>query len=228
MIAFGFDFDHTLGIDNGLERRAFAAYAAELGVPLSLDEERTRACIDGALARMRTGETDIEEMVQHVFRACSETNGASGARWREICFALVPALVQSLPGAVELLEELRDRTIPFAILTNGWTPLQQAKIVQALGAHTAPDVLVSDQLGAQKPARATFDALVGALRAPREDVWYVGDNPEGDVGGALAAGLRAVWFDWEGLRYPQNVPPPTLRIGALRELRTLVENTSAP
>lgn len=228
MIAFGFDFDHTLGVDNGLERIAFVDYARELGVPLSLDEGRTRACIDGALARMRSGETGIEEMVQHVFRACTETNGASGARWREICFALVPRLVRPLPGAVALLDALRDRAVPFAILTNGWTPLQQAKIVEALGAGTAPDVLVSDQLGAQKPARATFDALVGTLRMPRETVWYVGDNPEGDVGGALAAGLRAVWFDWEGQRYPQNVPPPTLRIGALRELETLVENTSAP
>lgn len=228
MIAFGFDFDHTLGVDNGLERRAFADYARELGVPLSPEDAESRACIDGALARMRTGEIAIDEMVQHVFRVCSGANGASGERWRAICFALVPALVRPLPGAIELLDRLRERAIPFAILTNGWTPLQQAKIEQALGARTAPDVLVSDQLGAQKPARATFDALVAVLRVPREDVWYVGDNPEGDVGGALAAGLRAVWFDWEGLRYPQNVPPPTLRIGALRELRTLVENTSAP
>ena len=67
-----------------------------------------------------------------------------------------------------------------------------------------------------------------ALGVPREQVWYVGDNPLGDVAGALAAGLRAVWFDWEGLTYPQDVPPPTLRIGSLRELEAVAENTIAP
>jgi hypothetical protein len=40
--------------------------------------------------------------------------------------------------------------------------------------------------------------------------------------------MCAVWFDWEGLVYPDDVPPPTLRIGALRELEELVENAVDP
>jgi len=63
---------------------------------------------------------------------------------------------------------------------------------------------------------------------PRSVLGYIGDNARGDGGGALAAGLRAVWFDWEGLSYPQDVPPPTRRISTLRELEALVENTIAP
>ena len=118
--------------------------------------------------------------------------------------------------------------MPVAVLTNGWSPLQQRKIAQALGADAPPVVLVSDELGAIKPAPAAFAALVDGLGVPRERVWYVGDNPAGDIGGALAAGLRAVWFDWERLPYPAAVPPPTLRIGALRELARLVENANAP
>jgi putative hydrolase of the HAD superfamily len=89
-------------------------------------------------------------------------------------------------------------------------------------------VLVSDALGAIKPAAAAFDALVATLGVSRDRAWYVGDNPVGDVAGALAAGLRAVWFDWEGLSYPQDLPAPTVRISALRELETLGENTFAP
>jgi FMN phosphatase YigB (HAD superfamily) len=129
-----------------------------------------------------------------------------------------------------VLDACRARGVPIAVLTNGWTPLQQKKIARALGADIVDSmpILVSDALNAYKPDPAAFAALADTLHTPREHVWYVGDNPRGDVGGALAAGLRAVWFDWENLSYPQDVPPPTLRIASLRELETLAENTIAP
>jgi FMN phosphatase YigB (HAD superfamily) len=137
--------------------------------------------------------------------------------------------VRPVDGARELLAALRARAIPAAILTNGWTPLQQKKIARALGEDgRALPVLVSDAIHAVKPARAAFDALVDTLGVPHDRAWYVGDNARGDVGGALAAGLRAVWFDAEGQRYPQDLRPPTLRIGSLRELETLTENGIAP
>ena len=137
--------------------------------------------------------------------------------------------MRPLDGAHELLAALRARAIPTAILTNGWTPLQQKKIARALGdAALGMTILVSDAIHAVKPAREAFDALVAALGVPRERVWYVGDNARGDAGGALAAGLRAVWFNWENQTYPQDLPMPTLTIAALRELTKLAENTIAP
>lgn len=222
----GFDFDHTLGVDNGLEKKAFYRYAAELGHPLSAGDAETSHRIDDALARARKGAISVDDAVREFFAGIAP--GASGARWRELCFELVPELVRPLEGARELLRDLSARGIPTAILTNGWTPLQQRKIARALGEDAPATILVSDELGALKPDPAAFAALVAVLGLPSERVWYVGDNPAGDVGGALAAGLRAAWFDWEGLPYPQDVPAPTLRIGRLRELERLVENANAP
>ena len=71
-------------------------------------------------------------------------------------------------------------------------------------------------------------ALVDALGGAREATWYVGDNARTDVGGALAAGLRAIWFDWEGQTYPPDLPPPSGIVHALRELEALTENASVP
>lgn len=227
-IGIGFDFDHTLGVDGGLELRALYAYAQELGRPLDERDGELRDAVAALLADFRAGLLTLESMVL-VFAEQLGASGADPQRWRERCYALVDELVRPIEGARETLARLRSRGVPVAILTNGWTPLQQKKIARALGdAAHGLTVLVSDELGAVKPARAAFDALVAALGVPREHVWYVGDNPVGDVGGALAAGLRAVWFDWEGLSYPQDVPPPTLRIASLRELEALAENTYAP
>lgn len=227
-IALGFDFDHTLGVDHGLELRALYAYAAELDCPLDEHDPELRAAIAKVLEDFRIGLLSLDALVL-VFAEQLGATGADPNRWREICYGLVDELVAPVDGAPEMLAALRARGVALAVLTNGWTPLQQKKIDRALGAAAnGIPVLVSDAIGAIKPSRAAFDALVAKLGAPREAVWYVGDNPRGDVGGALAAGLRAVWFDWEGLSYPQDLPPPSLRIGALRELEALVENTYAP
>jgi FMN phosphatase YigB (HAD superfamily) len=227
MTAIGFDFDHTLGVDNGLERKALCAFAAELGRPLDPADAVGRERIDDLLGRFRTGEMTMDAMIEQFATGLGARN-ADPARWREHCYALVDELVRPVDAARETLAALRDRGIATAILTNGWTPLQQRKIARALDGAAPALILVSDALGAVKPERAAFDALVDALRVPRERLWYVGDNARGDVAGALAAGLRGVWFDWEGQSYPQDLPPPTIRITALRELETLVENTLDP
>jgi FMN phosphatase YigB (HAD superfamily) len=229
-VAIGFDFDHTLGVDNGLERKALSAYANELGHPLDPHDAAPGKHLEDILAGFRAGTTSMDEMIARFARAVGADPAAvTTARWQQHCYDLVDELVRPLDGAHELLVTLRTHAIPTAILTNGWTPLQQKKIARALGDAALPmPILVSDAIHAIKPAREAFDALVAAFGVPRERVWYVGDNARGDAGGALAAGLRAVWFNWENQTYPQDLPMPTLIITALRELTKLAENTLAP
>ena len=229
-IAFGFDFDHTLGVDNGLERKALDAYANELGRPLDPHDAAARKRLEAILAGFRTGSTSMDEMIAQFASAIGANAAAANAvRWQQHCYDLVDELVRPIDGAHDVLAVVRSRAIPAAILTNGWTPLQQKKIARALGDDArGVTVLVSDAIHAIKPQRAAFDALVATLAVPREHIWYVGDNARGDAGGALAAGLRAVWFNWEDQSYPQDLPSPTITIGALRELTKLAENAIAP
>lgn len=226
MTAIGFDFDHTLGVDNGLEREAFYRYAEELGHPLDRDDPLVHERIEKLLSCFRSGTISLREATSLFGEWLGRE--ADVVRYREICYGLVDELVRPVEGARETIAALREQGVRMAVLTNGWTPLQQMKIARALGEDAIEPILVSDALHALKPARAAFDALVEALGVDGSDVWYVGDNPVTDIGGAVAAGLRAVWFDWEGLTYPEDLPPPTLRINALREVETLVENTTAP
>jgi len=205
-IAIGFDFDHTLGVDNGLELEALHAYARELGRPQDRHDNLSRKRLDDVLADFRAGNTSMETMIARFAHAIeADPAAATAARWKQHCYDLVDELVHPIDGAQDVLAALRAHAVPTAILTNGWTPLQQKKIARALGDDAlGMTILVSDAIGAVKPARAAFDALVAALAVPRERVWYVGDNAFGDVGGALAAGMRAVWFDGENQRYPQD------------------------
>ncbi len=229
-IAIGFDFDHTLGVDNGLERTALYAYARELGRPQDPQDTVVRKRFEEMLADFRAGITTMDGMiVQFAAAIGADPAAATAARWQQHCYDLVDELVRPVEGARDMLAVVRSRAIPAAILTNGWTPLQQKKIARALGDDASGmTILVSDAIHAIKPQRAAFDALVAELAVPREHIWYVGDNARGDAGGALDAGLRAVWFNWENQSYPQDLPAPTITIGALRELTKLAENAIAP
>ena len=119
-----------------------------------------------------------------------------------------------------MLDELDSLGVRYALLTNGWSPLQETK-ARLIG-FDGP-VLVSERIGARKPSRAAFELLAKQLELAPDAVWYVGDDPLIDCGGARAAGLGAVWFDWEARGYPPEVEPPNFVIHALDELPKLVQ-----
>lgn len=226
MIAVGFDFDHTLGVDHSLEREAYVRFAAELGVVLSLEEEAHQRLVDDLLVQFRAAHLTLDAATEVFVAALREVDGSRpisspGARYREICYGLVNEMVRPLEGAAEVIATLADAGIPTAILTNGWSPLQQLKIARAIGEFPGP-ILVSDQLGALKPAEHAFARLAEALDAARGDIWYVGDNPASDIAGAHAAGMRAAWFNWEGNHYPSEIGPPDIQLERLVDLLPLI------
>ncbi|MGZ3549021.1 MAG: HAD family hydrolase [Vulcanimicrobiaceae bacterium] len=222
-VGIGFDFDHTLGIDNKLERVAFLRMLelieADGGAALgTLNDEIAR--VDALLARQRAGGCTIEAAVEQFARE----RGASQTQryvdyYKGIVLEAVTDFVVALPGARTLPARLRDREIRYAILTNGWAPLQQRK-GECVG-FDGP-VLVSGEIGTQKPDPGAFAFLADVLALPPERVWYVGDNPETDVAGAIGAGMRGVWLDAEGLTYPPNGPAPSAVIHSLHEVLALV------
>lgn len=224
-LAIGFDFDHTLGLDNGLETKAMFALAAELGRPLDPLAASTTSVIDDALGRFRLMTITLDACVDEVVsRLELPASPAPGERYREICYGLVDELVVPISGARELIAALAEYEIPNAILTNGWSPLQSLKIARALD-YRGP-ILVSADLGILKPDPAVFVTLAQTLGVAREQILFVGDNPHTDILGAQGAGLRGVWFDWEHVAYPPDAPVPDHRITELAEVLDLVRGSA--
>lgn len=225
-IAIGFDLDHTLAIDNKLERTALIDLAKELGVVVGANDIARLAQIDTLLQEMRSGRLDLDHMVArfvHSIRKDHKTSGI-GERFREICLALVPHHIVALPGVNELFEGLQARGVPHAILTNGWSPLQEKK---AEAIRYRGPVLVSDNIGFAKPASEAF-ALLADTFPTDACVWYVGDNPATDVRGSIDSGLVGIWaHEHAGVPYPSHVPPPSAVIDQPLDLLELVDTANA-
>lgn len=219
----GFDLDHTLAIDNRLERVALLRL---LGVAL---EEGGRTIgtltdeiesIDDLLARQRRGDFTIDDAVRSFATQHSvEPADRYVETFRRWTIEMVGEFVIPLPGVRPTLDALADRGIAIAILSNGWNPLQVRKAEQA--GFRGP-VLVSSEIGEQKPAAHAFDRLLQALGTDPVESWYVGDDPRCDVAGAQAAGMQSVWINWERKEYPPELRPPEYTIAEFPQLLELL------
>ena len=122
------------------------------------------------------------------------------------------------PDALGTLVAVRDGGFGVAVIGN--QPARRHDELTALGVR--PDVMVmSDTLGAQKPAPEFFAAALEAMGGPAPaEVAYVGDRVDNDVRPAAAAGLRPVWLrrgPW-GALHRDEPPAAELVVSSLGEL----------
>ncbi len=227
-VGVGFDIDHTLCIDNKLERVAFLhvleQIAAQGGHALgSLAEEIEN--IDRLLAHQRAGNCTIDEAVHgFVHERGVEPSGAFAEGFRRMALAMAETFIVPDPEAKATIDELTDDGVALAVLSNGWNPLQ---VIKARRAGFKGKVLASGDLGVQKPHRNAFRALATELGLEPARCFYVGDAPDVDIVGAMQAGFQAVWIDNEGKTYPSDLPEPTHVVHSLRELLPLVNAVAA-
>ena len=119
------------------------------------------------------------------------------------------------PHAIECLDYLRPR-YKLYILSNGFTELQRNKMRSAGIEHYFDDVILSEDIGINKPQRGLFDyALTVAGRAANESL-MIGDSMETDIEGARAAGWDQMFYNYKLL---SPLPfQPTYEIHSLDEV----------
>jgi putative hydrolase of the HAD superfamily len=100
-----------------------------------------------------------------------------------------------VPGARQTLEELRLQGFKIGILSNGFREVQHNKL-RASGIDRMIDLVVlSDDIGVNKPDRRLFDYAVEQAHTTPTRCLMIGDNPDTDIAGAIHAGWRALHFN---------------------------------
>lgn len=98
------------------------------------------------------------------------------------------------PGAMELLSRLQGKYL-IGALTNGFTDVQYRKL-QSTGLNRyIQRMVISDEIGMQKPDARLFRYAEHAVGARPSEILMIGDNPASDIQGALDAGWHAAYFD---------------------------------
>jgi putative hydrolase of the HAD superfamily len=203
-----FDWGGTLVAGGYDEKLAAAGRRAGLAAIGSLERlptgdalnRRFRDVYLPQLLEPREDELDYLEVVRALFldEGCVLDDAAA---WRFVVaehetWRPVHRLV---PGALDLLGELRERGLSIGLVSNAFDPgVLLRGDLDRLGISALIDVAVfSSETGKRKPHPAGFLRALDALGVEAADALFVGDRAVEDVEGAAALGLHtahAAWF----------------------------------
>ncbi len=108
-----------------------------------------------------------------------------------------------LDGAREILNALATDGRRMGIISNGFTEVQHNKLRSSGIAEYFEHIILSDDVGVNKPSPEFFNAAAAAAGVSPEMCVAIGDNTETDINGALGAGWgAAVYLN----RYGGNIP----------------------
>jgi putative hydrolase of the HAD superfamily len=112
----------------------------------------------------------------------------------------------------EVLLNLKQAGYRLAVITNGDGAAQRGKLKATNLEHWFENILVSGDVKVRKPDTAIFRLSEKALGLKPEELAYVGDRPEADVAGALAAGWLPIWLDRKGMPDAQSTLGPKVLV----------------
>ncbi len=126
-----------------------------------------------------------------------------------------------IDGAAEIVERLAGRT-KLALLTNGLSRVQRARLSRTAFASWFDPVVISEEVGCRKPEPAIFEGLfAGFPGIAFERSLMVGDSLSSDIRGGNGVGMDTCWFNPERKRGDPAVPA-TWEISHLSELEDIV------
>ncbi len=239
--AIFFDLDDTLLASDPVApiawEQSYAAFMARRRPPFSVDAlEKARLRADAEFwrdpERNEWGRAHIDEARRRVLRnALTSLNfhDESAAEALADHFArLLKELIYPLPGALAALEKLRDGGCRMALVTNGDSRIQRAKITRFGLDEYFEATFIDTEIGFRKPDPRMFIHAMRAMGLRPDEVWMVGDKLSRDVLGAKRAGLFAVWNDYRQAGLPGDAPAaPDLIIHSVAELPDILSRRAA-
>ena len=129
------------------------------------------------------------------------------------------------PDAIDTLTFLKQNGKRLALITNGASEMQRAKLLRFGLEPFFDSILIEGEFGAGKPDSRVFTHTLQKLNIRGADAWMVGDDLGRDIAPCQPLGIFSVWVDWRGAGLPSSgkIKPDKIigNIGELLRLKTL-------
>ena len=146
---------------------------------------------------------------------------AIGAQFWDEAMKRLPLGSRLMPHAKEILTYLRPKYKMY-ILSNGFTELQSRKMQSAGITHFFDGMILSEDIGVNKPNPAIFTHALRVAESTAEESLMIGDNYEVDIEGAQRVGIDQVFYNISKKDLNPEHPQPTFTITSLLELKKIL------
>jgi putative hydrolase of the HAD superfamily len=110
------------------------------------------------------------------------------------------------PDAHATIDRLRGAGVRLALVTNGPSETQRAKVARFDLEHRFDHIQIEGEFGKGKPEPEVYVHALARLGVPAGDSWMIGDNVEWEVAAPQRLGMRGIWYDPHGVGLPANSP----------------------
>ncbi|MDF2606859.1 MAG: hydrolase, variant 1 family protein [Bacillales bacterium] len=97
--------------------------------------------------------------------------------------------------------------VKVAIVTNGLTIRQKAKIINTNLNSCFDTIIISEEVGVSKPDKRIFDLALNRLNVQPEATLFVGDDLVRDIGGCQNANIKGIWFNPHIIKNDTEIKP---------------------
>ena len=206
------DLDNTLLDFPSAERQALITTFADFTLgPCSPDLLVRYSALNARWwRRLEEGDVTKAELLPGRFReffaaegiACTEYDAFNAAYQHHLGDTIV-----FLDNGYELVKKLHQDRMKQYLVTNGSLQAQTRKLKRSGLGELFDGVFISEVVGAEKPSRAFFDAVLSAIGpVDKEELLRIGDSLTSDMAGGCGAGIPCCWYDPKGLPVPEDLP----------------------
>lgn len=122
-------------------------------------------------------------------------------------------------GAHDVVDGFRALGVRLALVTNGASSAQRAKLQRFELEHRFHHIQIEGEHGFGKPEERAYLHAMQTLGVEAHETWMVGDNLEWEIVAPQRLGIHAIWHDplGKGLPHESDIRPDRI-ILSLREL----------
>lgn len=220
------DLDNTLLDFERGERKAISKTLLGYGIQPTDEVINRYMSINLACWRsLERGEMARDEVLYGRFEKLFSEIGAdvSAREAQDVYQDLLGREHDFMPGAKELLDELKKRGYRLYLATNGVPAVQYPRLADSGIDKYLDNVFISYELGYAKPKKEFFDLCAKQIADynPAESI-IVGDNLTSDILGGINAGITTCHYNRWGDVYDKIIPDYT--INHLSELLAVLDS----
>ncbi|TXC93449.1 HAD family hydrolase [Metabacillus litoralis] len=109
-------------------------------------------------------------------------------------------------NTISLVNSIK-KYVKVAIITNGSTERQKAKIVNTGLNNYFDIIIISEEVGLSKPDKRIFELALSELNVKSEDAFFVGDDLEKDISGCQNGNVRGIWYNPHNKKNETDIKP---------------------
>lgn len=137
--------------------------------------------------------------------------------------ALTTANFSLLPGAEDIVRYLAEK-YPLTVVTNGFVEVQYEKFEKSGLRDCFTHIVLSEEVGCQKPNPHIFHEALRLNGLAAEDVLMIGDSWNSDIQGAINAGIDQMWVNEKAMNDNEErmMHEATYVVKSLEEIKNIL------